>query len=74
MKCNQKDEGKVYYFCFHHGLDTITETKKVRYGKKMDKVAKVTATFLAPTGNGPKVFEINNNTTSRGTGLQRSFN
>ena len=64
----------MYYFCSHHKTKTVTETKKVKYGKNMDKTTKVTTTFQTPTADGPKSLENHSNNSSGGTGLQRAFN
>ena len=74
MKCNQKDEGKVYYVCTHHDFEEKTRKKKIKHGKDLRNVTEVSVTFQSPTGVGIKSMNNGRKSESKGVGSERLFN
>ena len=73
MKCNQKDDWKVYYICTHHDFEEITKKKKRKHGKDLQNVTGVSVTFQTPSGVGLKSMN-NGNSESKGVESERMFN
>ena len=48
LKKFTKDDRMVYYVCTDYTFIEVAQTKKVRYGKDLEKEMKISTTFQAP--------------------------
>ncbi len=54
--CAKKDEGKVYFLCTHHNMETVTKKMKVQRGK--NTAIMISHTFLVPSTVGVRAAAI----------------